>query len=177
MALFHLIFILIKIGILGSLYAAIVFVVTRYTFTIFNKRLPIDASRFWWLTQIIISLSLFFYSFTYWGDHGIGDTAVIPIGHGQQVRNSDGGFIYFLADDNQHEIVRFELTDDQMFGEQHGGRYLIFDLKTSKVQEFKSRSEYEDYVGSRRLPAGDKFKDFNTHYKAYWSGWRFWLLA
>jgi hypothetical protein len=42
--------------------------------------------NFWYLSGRI-SLGLFIFTFTYYGDHGLGDNAKIPIGHGIVINN------------------------------------------------------------------------------------------
>ena len=85
MVLFHFIFELVKISILGCIYATL----TLVTFKIIGRFKPESwfdivsrkKLRLWFLSGLIASFGLFGFMFTYWGDHGLGDWARIPIGH------------------------------------------------------------------------------------------------
>jgi len=85
MALFQFIFVLIKISILGCIYATLALV----TFKIIGQYKPDSwfykvsrkKLRLWFLSGLIISVGLFGFMFTYWGDRGLGDWARIPLGH------------------------------------------------------------------------------------------------
>jgi hypothetical protein len=123
---------------------------------------------------MIISLALFIFSFTYWGDHGLGDNSLLPVGHGKSIHNTDGTWTYFYtADNKQRHIYNFEIKDDKLFAEQDEGRYLIFDLESDDLKEFESKEEFEKYAGQQR-PA--ELREFYDHYKEHWNGWRFWFL-
>jgi hypothetical protein len=83
--LFHGIFELIKISILGCIYATL----TLVTFIIIGHYKPDSwfdkvskkKLRLWFLSGLFISVGLFLFMFTYFGDHGLGDSARVPVGH------------------------------------------------------------------------------------------------
>ncbi|HTF20688.1 MAG TPA: hypothetical protein VK658_21595 [Chryseolinea sp.] len=180
-ALLHFIFTIFKIAIQASLYATIILFLCRFVYKIANSRLLdrmlVEKWKFWWRTMLVISFGLFFYFFSYWGDHGLGDGARIPIGHHQDIRNGDGVWTYFRTSDHrQRHIYNFEVRNDKIFAEQDDMKYLIFDLKSLELLEFRNKEEYEVFAKKNKLPMTRSFRDFHAHYKAYWSGWRFWLL-
>jgi len=81
--LFGFIFEFIKIGFLASFYAFIILLVFRRTgktklSSWLNKRLK-NRIIFWFINGTFISIFLFIWMFTYWGEHGIGDASRIPI--------------------------------------------------------------------------------------------------
>lgn len=100
MALIHLIFTLIKIAILASVYSIVMLLVLglfEYIFRI--KAIDILSKDKWFKVwrrfSLMIAFGLFIYSFTYWGNHGLGDESRIPIGHWNCIRNADGVSTYF----------------------------------------------------------------------------------
>jgi len=124
---------------------------------------------------------------SYWGDHGLGDWSRIPLGHGKQVAQIDGTRA-FIQNTNYEKgngisIEKFQITNNFLCGKtqenysKYPGDYFVFDLKNNDVIFFKDHSKYEIYSEINNLPLTNKFKDFNCHYKKYWHGWRFWLLA
>ena len=78
MVLFHFIFELIKISILGCIYASLTLVafkiIGRYKPDSWFAKASRKKLRLWFLSGLIISVGLFGFMFTYWGDHGLGDS-------------------------------------------------------------------------------------------------------
>lgn len=181
-ALVHLIFTIVKIAIQSSIYATVALVLARliskFTVDSLIDRVSNNKSKFWWTTGFVVSILLFAFSFTYWGDHGLGDNSRIPVGYGQDIRNGDGVFTYFYTKDGrQRQIYKFEIQDSLLFAEQEDNRYLVFDFKNSELIEFENKEAYERIAMKNGFPMTGKFKDFISHYHDYWNGWRFWCLA
>ena len=89
----HFVFMVFKIAILASIYALITLVllsllakfykVDYFTKILRNKKLS------WFGLGFIISTLLLIYSFTYWGNHGLGDSARVPVGYWHAVGNTN----------------------------------------------------------------------------------------
>lgn len=171
-----------KIAIQASVYATALLMlarlISRYRIDSFIARVSGNKSRFWWTSGSIISFSLFAFAFSYWGDHGLGDSSRIPVGYGQYIRNGDGVFTYFYTKDNrQRQIYRFQIREDLLFAEQNDNKYLVFNFKNSQLLEFDSIQDYERFARRSGSPATNEFRDFKSHYDDYWNGWRFWCLG
>jgi O-antigen/teichoic acid export membrane protein len=94
---FHLIFELIKISISGCAYATLTLLIFKiighykpdsWFDSVSKKKL-----RFWFLSGHVISVGLFFFMFTYYGNHGLGDNARVPVGHFKVVRHGGSTYI------------------------------------------------------------------------------------
>src|ERR1700759_794441 len=101
MALFHLIFELFKIAILSTVYSGGVLLVLRVIKHL-NNTTYLDGIRFKRLYFSIYGI-LFVFSFTYFGDHGLGDEACLPLGH-FEVMNSTDGYAYFTPAGTSEQI-------------------------------------------------------------------------
>ena len=173
-ALFHFGFELIRIGILSSIYSLliilIILLINKFTSRQFrNKR------RLWKiLTSIIYSL-LFVFMFTYWGDHGLGDEAYIPIGNDKTVNQIDGAENYLeKKSGEQLSIKDFAFDKDYLYTELQDDpkyNYAIWDLKTDQWRFYINQFDLEKAIGKTIA-----FEDFWIYYNNYWNGWRFWLL-
>ena len=88
----------IKIAILSSIYALL----TLLTFKLIGRFRPnswLDKVsekklRLWILSGLFFSLGLLFFLFSYYGDHGLGDSARVPVGHGRAIQEMDGTQTY-----------------------------------------------------------------------------------
>ncbi|MFC0878945.1 hypothetical protein ACE01N_20290 [Saccharicrinis sp. FJH2] len=134
----------------------------------------------WSVIGLFFSIGLFFYAFTYWGNHGLGDSYRIPVGHRQVIYNGDGVWTYFKVEVQnklqQKHINEFAIKNDKLCANIDGNKYLIFDLKTSKMTEFQNKNDYEIFALRNNLPTTSEFKDFISRYHDFWSGWRLYLL-
>ena len=79
MVIFHFVFEIIKISILGSVYACLILLLFR-VIAVFSPdgwfaRTSEKQLNFWFKSGFLISISLFSFMFTYWGDHGLGDSS------------------------------------------------------------------------------------------------------
>ena len=182
---FHLIFELIKISILGCVYATLALlafkIIKHFRPNSWFDRAAKKKLRLWFLS------GLFLFMFSYWGDHGLGDWARIPLGQWKEVVQVDG--TRALIQNTNYEkgndigIEKFQITNDFLCGKtqehfsEYPGDYFVFNLKTNDVTFFKDKNKYETYANNNQLPQTNQFNDFYYHYKKYWSGWRFWVLA
>ncbi len=190
--LVHFVFELIKISILGSIYASLVLV----TFILIGRKYPDSwfskvsrkKLRLWFLSGLTISIGLFFYMFTYWGNHGLGDGPQIPIGNGEIISNTDWVENCYLLDGNDGhgngiDIAKFLVSDNKLCAKFDGetfynykNEYFILDLTTKKMKEFETEIEYNQFAKTNNLPLSSQLQSFSDNYSDHWHGWRFVLL-
>jgi len=183
--LFGFIFEIIKIGFLASVYSFIILFIFRKIGKTklnnwLNKRLK-NSIIFWFINGALISISLFIWTFTYWGEHGFGDYSRIPIGNAKQIEQIDGYWTYITPKGHKFEvftIYSYAINGKYCTGKtkQNSNRYYIWNLKTNEVQTVNSKNEYEKLSKNLNLPKENEFLDFWNGYKKYWHGWRFFLL-
>jgi amino acid transporter len=183
----HFIFELLKIIILGFFYSTILYFI--------YKKLPennkpewikklLKSKRILW---IFISLILLFYMFTPYGNHGLGDSARIPISFNKEISNTNWDEYGRLneiksSEGNDIELTKFKIENNMICGNLKSGfydyinSYFIYDLNAEKLQEFKSEKEYNEFATNINLPKSNELKSFEENYSEYWSGWRFFLL-
>ena len=188
MALFHLIFELIKISILSCIYASLILLIFKiiahyypnsWFAKVSNKKL-----KFWFLSGLSISVFLFFYMFSYYGDHGLGDSARIPVGHSKAIQEIDGIQAYIQDEGpiSMIEIDKFKVTDDFVYGfikngnENYDGSCFVYNLKDNSIKTFSEESDYINFLRKEKLEEKPEYNDFSYYYAEYWNGWRFWLL-
>lgn len=187
MALFHLIFELIKISILSCIYASLILlifkIIANYKPNSWCDRISKKKLKFWFSIGLYISIFLFFFMFSHFGDHGLGDSARIPIGHSKAIQEVDGVQAYIQDEGpiSMIEIEQFKITDDFVYGyisEENGnyeGSYFIYDLVNNSIKTFSKESDYINSLKTKNLDNND-YKDFSKYYDQYWKGWRLWLL-
>jgi hypothetical protein len=149
--------------------------------------------RNWLLLHFIISVCLFFYSFSYWQDTGLGENPSIPIGYGQRIYSPDFAWIDFYPDLNKTELNKDKLQIDNFIikdnvlcakvSHQQSNSpnydFIVCDLPSKTNKTFMSENEYLGYANEKGLPKPNKFYDFKTHYQEYFDGqpkWKKWLL-
>jgi hypothetical protein len=185
--LIHFIFELIKISILSIVYAILILYIFKaiarhnpksWFGRIIEKRLIV-----FFTSMFIISIALFNYLFTYEGNHGLGDSARIPIGCSKEVNNIDGSTTYIRNSKGKELwIGRFTYDEDYLYAETVGGEnslvdgYVVWNLKTDSLTNFNDFPEYARSVDQNNYPSPEKFEEFSEMYSQYWHGWRFWLL-
>lgn len=125
--------------------------------------------------------------FTYWGNHGFGDSARIPIGNGYAVNNinwTEYGYVDQLktSDGKEVEMTKFIVDNGKLIGNLDSwfhdfhNKYFVLDLDTDELIEFDSKSELDDFIQRNNLVESEELKSFEENYREYWSGLRFWLL-
>ncbi|HXU26993.1 MAG TPA: hypothetical protein VN698_07165 [Bacteroidia bacterium] len=187
--LFHFIFELIKISMLGCIYATLILltfkIISRFQPDSWFDRVSKKKLRLWFLSGLFISTGLFFNMFSYWGDHGLGDSARVPIGHSRSIQQIDGttGYIQDEGPVRMLSMDKFIVTDDFIYGsvdsqnENYDGKYFIYDLVNNKVQTFNQEKYFIRYLTILNLNTKPDYKDFDYYYAEHWHGWRFFLLA
>ena len=125
---------------------------------------------------IIFYCVLLVFSFTYYGNHGLGDEANIPLGHWKTM-NSGDGHAYFETDlaEGQINVDRFLVKNENLYIASRD-KFFIYQLQSDEIKKFDSEEHYNDYALAHNLPAANKLQNFWNQYSAYWDGWRFWLL-
>jgi len=189
--LFHFIFQLIKIGILASIYSfiltGILLIVGKFKPNEFLKRVKSEKKKYWFSFGFLISIGLFIFSFTYWGNHGLGDGPMIPIGHWETIENTNWTEYGYLkgqktSDGIDIETTKFKVVNDKLCGNLKSwfydfeNSYFVLDLKTDEMTEFKTESEFNKYVENNKLPNSNELLSFKQNYRNHWSGIRFLLL-
>lgn len=183
--LFHGIFELIKISILGCIYATL----TLLTFVVIGHfkpdswfaRVSKDKWRLWVNSGLIISVGLFIFMFTYFGDHGLGDSSRVPVGHFKVVKYGADAYLQNDKGD-QLGIINFTFDNNRLYAETQNisyepkGDYVVWDLRTDEWTFYKTKADYLKAAIANSYPTPDKFDDFYEHYKRHWNGWRFWCL-
>jgi len=185
--LIHFIFELFKISILASIYATILFLVILSLGKLkpdsWFARVSIKTFKLWFQSGLVISIGLFIYTFTYWGNHGLGDSSSLPIGNFKIVHQIDGISTYMVNSKfNQVNIEEFTFDNNNLYAKtshffnNQEDDYVVWDLETNKYTFFKTRTDYLLEVKQNNFPNPNEFKEFHLHYKKHWNGWRFWLL-
>lgn len=191
-ALFHLVFELVKIAILASVYAYLVILLFQFIGKKGNsgnwfESVSKKKLKLWFSTGLVISFLLFLFMFSYWGNHGFGDHYKIPIGNGyivERINSNDYGFIGNIKTVNSEsvDVEKFKVKNGKLIGKldnnfyDYENSYFIFDLETKKMQEFKNKSLYNNFAISSSLPIASELLSFRANYDKRWGGWRFFLL-
>lgn len=188
-ALLGLLALLFKIAIQASLYATVVVLVGIVLGKLFPKS-PVAGQlkykRWIWLTTgCSISVIFLVYSFTFWGDRGLGDSARIPLSYFREIDNTNWMTTSIDPENYAYGSVNigsFTISNDHVVGTTEVSPvdrplpYFRWDLKTNKVKFFKSEDDYIAYATTYNLPSTDSFQSFSKNYGDHWYGWRIWLL-
>ena len=182
--LFGFVCTLVKIAILASIYATVARWLARLADARQLDNALVRASRnrrpFWRRSFAVAYAALFLFSCTYWGDHGLGDYARLPIGHGETVEEINGMTAYFDSlslPSGAPKLTTFQEANGILCGLASDGTFFTYDLSTDQQRLFADGQEYTDYAQQHELPAISEFLSFEQQYNRYWGGWRFWLLA
>lgn len=184
--LFHFIIELVKISILSCIYGTLIFV--TFNFIGYYKPDSWFASvarkklRLWFLCGLLISVGLLIFMFTYFGNHGLGDNAILPVGHFKVVKQTNGSDTYLENSYGEEQgIKRFMFDNDNLYAEtkktnSQSGDYLVWNLHTDSWVYYNTKDEYLKEVRQRGFPHPEVFQEFWEFYKRHWHGWRFWTL-
>jgi hypothetical protein len=181
--LFHFVFQLVKISIIASVYATILLLLFKQlkksTPQSWSQKVTADKNKFWFGSWSFIIIILFIWMFTYWGNHGLGDTARIPIGYDREIKQINGEYAFISP--NGYEIEMFSIEsyavkNNYCTGKAKKNLYYIWNLETNDVETVESLVKYKEHTNKLQLPNSGKFIDFQNGYQRFWGGWRFWLL-
>jgi heme/copper-type cytochrome/quinol oxidase subunit 2 len=195
MAILELLLLIVKIIILSTIYATVLFLIVF----VLSKTKKITWAkgviklRFWLLAHLLISAFLLALSFTYWQDTGLGDNSKIPVGYGQTIQSEDFAWTYFYPDPDKTEpnkdeliIGNYKLADHFLCAEvSHQNTnspsydFIVYDLTSKSLKTFDSEQEYSTYAATHSLPQKTEFYDFQKLYREYLNNrpkWKQWLL-
>lgn len=180
---------LLKIAVQASAYATVVVLVVIVLGRLFPESRfasPSPHKRWLWLTTgASISLIFLVYSFTFWGDKGLGDSARIPLSHGREVGNGNWNYTHISPENYPYGdmlIDSFTIMEDHVVGKTASSPvddplpYFRWDLKTNNIKFFASKDEYIAHATAYDLALPDTFQSFSKNYGDHWYGWKFWLL-
>ena len=171
------IILLFKIALLASFYATIgwfwIFFLSKlypeWRITKLMKRKVL----LWFSLGILWSVLLFCYSFSYWGYAGLGSRKRIPVGYGKEMIQTE-----LMIDEESPECSKWQQHERYIFGvlrtfeSEDPAIYIIWDLKSDAIKEFKSAKDYEKNAISLGVLKPYAFKGFQEHYANYWWGWK-----
>lgn len=189
--LFHFIFQLIKIGILASIYSflliGVILLIRSFNPNTFLNKVKAKKKKYWFSFGFLISIGLFIFSFTYWGNHGLGDGPIIPIGHWKTIENTNWNEYGYLKEQKTSnginiETTKFKVKNNKLCGNlkswfyNYEHAFFVLDLKTDKITEFKTTSNFNKYAENNKLPKSNELLSFRENYNNHWSGIRLLLL-
>ncbi len=176
----HFIFELVKITILGFVYSTILHFIYK---NIWKNKKPewceklLKSKKALWL---YISIFLLFYMFTPYGNHGLGDSARIPISFSKAVSNVDWTEESAIDgvecnDGSDLEMKEFKIIDNIVYGKINNFHF-IYNSNDGKLDEFYAENTYNEKAKSLNLPTSNELLSFKENYDEYWHNWRFFLL-
>ncbi|RYY33314.1 MAG: hypothetical protein EOP46_16785 [Sphingobacteriaceae bacterium] len=167
--LFHFIFQLCKIAVQAAIYTGLLLFFIKQAS---NRRLRLIKFK---PVYFSISALMLVFSFTYYGDHGLGDLAKIPLGYGKTMMSIDEYAFFEIDRENEIDVDSFLVRDNHLYFT--SGNFLYdYNLPSGKWKKYDSRRDYEIYASAHHVQQISDFKTFNYQYSDYWDGWRFWLL-
>jgi len=172
-AIFHFGFDIFKIAVQAAVYSSIIMLLKF----ILVKAIGDSKLRQVKFKHIYFTVAglLFIFSFTYYGNHGLGDESSIPLGYSKSMNASDGYAYFDLERGKQIDVDSFKIYNEHLcFASKD--KFYAYQMSTDKWWVFNSKKEYETYASSHHLPLVSEFKTFYPQYDVYWNGWRFWLL-
>ncbi len=172
--LFHFCFELFKIAVLAGIYTFMIYI-SKLILTEMHRQSRASNFKLWRIYFTIAGL-LLVYSFTYYGNHGLGDEYYIPLGYGETMNQVDMS-AYFEPRGAKEpiDVNAFEVKDNNLCMTSDNQVY-VYQLKAHALIKFDSSKLYDSYALIHNLPVVKEFKTFWWQYNAYWSGWRFWVL-
>jgi hypothetical protein len=183
----HFIFVLIKILILGFIYSSIIYflhtLISNWLKWNWIKNIKISRIFLW----LYISFFLLIYMFTPYGNHGLGDSARIPISFTKEISNVNWTEFARINnvksnEENEIEMTKFKIIDKIVCGNLNSSFYsytnsfFIYNSNSEKLIEFNSQKEYDFFATQNNLPNSNELISFEENYRNYWSGWRFLFL-
>ncbi|HTI60125.1 hypothetical protein [Mucilaginibacter sp.] len=171
--LFHFGFEIFKIAIQAAVYALTILTL-KFVLTEIIKN---DSLRLIKFKPVYLSVSalMLVFSFTYYGDHGLGDEANIPLGHWKSMNSTDGNPYFALKPDSEVNVDSFLVRNEHLCFVSDNN-YYDYHLISGEWNKHNSKQEYETYASVHHLPQVSEFKTFYQRYAVYWNGWRFWFL-
>ena len=91
---------------------------------------------------------------------------------------SEGDTFAYFVPDGESEQIRIDtylIKDDDLCASVDSG-YIVYNLKTKKINNFGTERLYNTFASAHNLPPIKQFRDFDHQYNNYWNGWWFWTL-
>jgi len=165
---------ILKIAIQTALYSLLIYSV-YFAFREVQSKRKFIRVRYWLIYSCVYCLMII-YSFTYFGNHGLGDQSYLPLGHQQSMYATDGYAFFTFKDTSQTISVDSFLVKNDSVCMESANTYYVYDLRSELLKKFENSNAYERYALSHSLPLINRFKKFYELYNDYWNGWRFWVL-
>lgn len=185
----HAIFSLVKLAVLGSIYATLTLFIAKIIGRVRPNNWISKAAqqkiKFWFGSGATISAGLFLFAMTHWGNHAFGDTARLPLQYSKAIYEMNGSQSYIKDIDYKDGdlwIRAFAITKNFVVGRTNPDfvdtpkNYFAWNLRTNHVNYFETGVEYQEFARIRHLPSTQEFKGFWEYYSDFWHGWRFWTL-
>jgi|SRR6185312_13766006 len=165
---------LLKIAALAAVYGFIVYCV-RFLVSSRIRQTWLKYFKYPYIC-ILIGGSLLVYSFTYYGNHGLGDSNYLPVGHSRAIVGADV-YAFFRTSNYAPAMYvdSFLIRHDKLCMDSEGTYYICY-LPTGELKKFDSKGQYDLYASNNSLPVAENFRDFKSQYDRYWHGWRKWVL-
>ena len=169
MAIFALIFGILRLLLLSFVYGTVLFLVVRWL--VGKKRLVR-----WWIFFLGVFLILTAWVNSYWGDRGFADSERVPIGDGFAIQSIDGftnahfSFPAGLAFDGHQEfsIRSYAYDDEFVYGIRGGrGKYFIFSKESGAMQWPLTQAEFQAATAGKELD----LQSVKEHWHGYWGTW------
>ena len=136
---------------------------------------------------MVIFIGLTIWMFSFWGNHGFGDSARIPVGNKVEIKNINWTKYGFIGIDQKNspvdiETTKFKISGKKIVGNLDSGfhvyenKYFIFDTEDRSLLEFKTVEAFDAHTQNNNLPHSNELLTFRSNYENYWHGWRFFLL-
>ncbi|SEP04829.1 hypothetical protein [Mucilaginibacter sp. OK283] len=170
----HFIFELFKIAILSFIYSVLLGILHLIFLTAKGINPVFGKQTFNRLFKIVYA-SLFVFSFTYYGNHGLGDADNIPLGYGETMEAGDLLPYFCPKGKNQVAVKNYLVRGDKLCATTYYG-VMVYNLNTKQLKDFNSDEQYNAYAENHDLPPTGQMLGFEQQYNEYWSGWRFWVL-
>jgi hypothetical protein len=94
---------ILKIAIQTALYSMLIYSV-YFAFREVQSKRKFIRVRYWLIYSCVYCLMII-YSFTYFGNHGLGDQSYLPLGHQQSMYATDGYAFFTVKDTSQTVFV------------------------------------------------------------------------
>ncbi|MBC5835898.1 hypothetical protein [Flavobacterium bernardetii] len=144
-----------------------------------------NKTLYWFKSSLVISIFIFIFSFTYWGDNGVFNTYRIPLGYEREILESNDGLGHELIGCPE-SLGDFTITENNVCGykatyvgdsfKTKSDVFLVWNLETNKVKVFKTQQEYTDYAKNHHLPTEENFKTFDENYSNYWDNLTYYFI-
>ena len=178
-ALLDLIYTIIKVYLVSFVYVKVYSIISqKLSKTKFCNILPeIKNKRDRKYIRITITIILILFSFTYWGNKGYGDEALIPLGFKKHVEQINSNQAYINPEKYKYRtlnIEKFDIQNKYVFGESINSPvdspppYFVWNFETEEFLFFDKIESLKKYLATKNINQ-IKLKTFNSNYLTYWN--------